>query len=304
MTSRIKLFLVLAFMCFIGIQATNQVNLPERNVLVIGIDGLRGDALMSAHTPNLDKFMNTGEYSFDADMGTKTNSASSWTNILTGVWSKKHNVKDEEFKKHLLTDYPHFFTHLKDDIRTASVINYETITSQIDCCSDIMLNSKNDEMVTEKAIELIKNDKSDLIIANLHELNEIGHKNGFGASVAEYAAQIQTVDKYFAKLLASVMEHAKSKNEEWMILITSDHGGEGKASDGMHKLQHVRYVPQIMAFVKKNGKVSIDLSDFYVNMNDAAAVGVAPTVMDYLGADKPAYFDGTSYLQPVEAAGY
>ncbi|MEZ5023485.1 MAG: hypothetical protein R2728_09545 [Chitinophagales bacterium] len=41
--------------------------------------------------------------------------------------------------------------------------------------------------------------------------------------------------------------HAKKQQEEWLVVITSDHGGEGSEFDGLHKLQQVRYAPQIMA---------------------------------------------------------
>ena len=65
----------------------------DRNILIIGIDGLRGDAFMAAQTPTMDHFMNDGEYSYDCDAGERTINGPSWTSILTGVWHKKHNVK-------------------------------------------------------------------------------------------------------------------------------------------------------------------------------------------------------------------
>ncbi|MEZ5007591.1 MAG: hypothetical protein R2753_05495 [Chitinophagales bacterium] len=196
----------------------------QKNVLIIGIDGLRGDAFMSAYTPNIEKFMNMGEYSFDADMGSKTNCVAGWASLSTGVWHKKHGAKDEEFKKTYFEEYPHFFSLLENKpIRTASIITYEPITSHIDCCSQIMLNSKNDNSAKEKAIELIRMDKSDLIILNYHELDACGQEKGFGSEFPTYVNYIQKADSMFVDVLTAVQAHAKKQQEEWLVVITSDH---------------------------------------------------------------------------------
>ncbi len=288
---------------FIILFAQSELNAQTpKNVLIIGIDGLRGDAFMSAKTPNFGKIMNAGEYSFDADMGAKTNCATGWSSLLTGVWYKKHNVKDESFKKNLLVEYPHFYSLLKADknIRTASIVNYEHITSHIDCCSDIMLNSKNDNAVKEKTIELIRLDKADVFIANFHELDEAGQVAGFNARSKPYVHKIQKADTMIVDILTAVQSHAKKRKEEWMLIITTEHGGEGTEFHGQHKLQQVRFAPQIVAFISEEGKIEIELEDYYMNLNDASLVNIVPTVLDYLSIDKPIYLDGNSYLKPLE----
>lgn len=293
------LYLIVAFIAFTSIAEVKAQH--AKNVLIIGIDGLRGDAFMSAYTPNIEKFMNMGEYSYDADMGTKNNCVAGWASLATGVWHKKHGAKDEEFKKTYFEEYPHFFSLIKDDnIRTASIINYEPITSHIDCCSQIMLTSKNDNAVKEKAIELIRMDKTDLMILNYHELDVCGQTEGFGSESPTYVNLIQKADSMFVDVLTAVQAHAKKRQEEWMIIITSDHGGEGTAFDGLQKLQQVRYAPQIMAFVDVNGAIKVEMPDYYLNLNDASLVNIVPTVLDYLNISKPFYLDGQSNLKSME----
>ena len=60
---------------------------PSSRVLVIGIDGVRSDALTEANTPNLDALMSTGVYSPDALNDDITISGPGWSDILCGVRS-------------------------------------------------------------------------------------------------------------------------------------------------------------------------------------------------------------------------
>ena len=63
---------------------------PSSRVLVIGIDGVRSDALTAANTPNIDALMSAGVYSPDALNDDITISGPGWSDILCGVRSDKH----------------------------------------------------------------------------------------------------------------------------------------------------------------------------------------------------------------------
>ena len=69
---------------------------------------------------------------------------------------------------------------------------------------------------------------------------------------------------------------------------------------GKQKLTQVRMVPQIMAVCNADGSIGIELEDFYASLSDAANVNIVPTVLDYLGLEKPYHLDGISYLMPVD----
>ena len=86
----------------------------KKKVLIIGIDGCRPDCLMKAKTPHLDSLMRSGAWSLKAQTGEITSSGPSWSNMLTGVWRKKHNVRNNSFKGGKLKEYPHFFVRLKE----------------------------------------------------------------------------------------------------------------------------------------------------------------------------------------------
>ena len=56
----------------------------NKKVLVIGIDGLRPDALLYAETPSMDAVIQSGVFNFDTIVEEDTISGPSWASILTG----------------------------------------------------------------------------------------------------------------------------------------------------------------------------------------------------------------------------
>jgi len=290
-----RLSLLLLFQLIISVLYAQS----DRNVLIVGIDGLRGDAFMAAATPNIDGFMNAGEYSYDCDAGMKTVHGPSWTSILTGVWSKKHNIKSDEFKKPMLDPNPHISSIINDSHRAASIVKWNSINEQIDCCSPIQSTGSTDEMIKNKTVSIIEKDDADLIFIQLGDVNEAGELSEFGPKSSIYVKAITRMDKTFADLLYAVQNHAKNTQEEWMIILCTDHGGHENEHDGHHKMTEVRMVPQILAFCKKDGSIGIDLKDHFVSLSDATNVNIVPTVLDYFGYPTPEYLDGNSYFLPV-----
>src|SRR5690606_16950556 len=55
-------------------------------VIVVGIDGVRPDALRDAPTPVMNTLIASGAFSERARTGVPTLSGPSWASMLTGVW--------------------------------------------------------------------------------------------------------------------------------------------------------------------------------------------------------------------------
>ena len=85
----------------------------QNKVLIIGIDGCRPDALLSASTPNIDKLWKNGAYSFQTKTDDISYSGSCWTGMLTGVWHAKHKVLSNKYLDPNIEEFPHFFNRLK-----------------------------------------------------------------------------------------------------------------------------------------------------------------------------------------------
>ena len=70
-------YLIIAFSLFYSCTKPMQ-----NKVLIIGIDGCRPDALISASTPNIDKLWKNGAYSFHTKTDDISYSGSCWTGVL------------------------------------------------------------------------------------------------------------------------------------------------------------------------------------------------------------------------------
>ena len=93
---RVVLLITMMFLwCGLPLRAAEQSNgLPTKKVLILGIDGLRPDALIAANTPNVDRLLENGCFSAEAQTGQYTVSGPGWSSLLTGVWWSKHGVTD------------------------------------------------------------------------------------------------------------------------------------------------------------------------------------------------------------------
>ena len=295
------LFILFSFLFISAVSAQSPIITEDRNVLIVGVSGLRGDAFMAANTPNFDQFMNSGDYSYDCDVGLKTIGGPSWSTILTGVWFKKHNVKSDDFKKPMFDLYPHFYANMEyTALRTSSLANWPAINEQIDCCSDIHIDCKIDRMVNERAIELINNDQVDVLFTQYSDVDEAGTLTAYSTSSSIYIKAIERMDRYFTGLLDAVKQQAMDSGEQWLIIVCTDHGGDGNEYAGKQKMTEVRMVPQLMAVCNSDGSIGIDMDDFYASLSEAANVNIVPTVLDYLGIDLPYHLDGESYLMPLD----
>ncbi len=216
---------------FFALQGQN-----ERKVLIIGIDGVRGDAALAAQTPNLDALAANGIISYDAQTLPITYSGPGWSTILTGVWMDKHKVTSNAFIPNDLDDYPHFFQHVKNldaSISTASIVHWSPVNTFIAQSSftDLEEEYGSDEDVKNAAINHLTNNDADVTFLHFDDVDGEGHSSGFSASNPDYLAEIEVADGLVGEVVASLQNRPNIDNEDWLIIICTDHGGEGTGHD-------------------------------------------------------------------------
>ena len=201
----------------------------KNKVLLIGIDGLRPDALEASRTPNLDDLIAHGAYSNHAQSGEYTVSAPGWSNILTGVWEKKHGVKDNSFRGARYDLYPSLFTRLEKSypsLYTSSIVSWEPINERIIPTADKRYsNHEDDNLVMEQAVNTLTQENPDFLFVYFGDVDLAGHKYGFNPSVAGYRKEIEEVDYQIGSVLQALRGRTNYSNEDWLILCTTDHGG-------------------------------------------------------------------------------
>lgn len=237
-----------------GTSDTSRAAEPARHkhVLVIGIDGCRTDALRAANTPNIDRLIDGGTVWYNAYAGgerhTKTEhttiSGPGWASILTGVWADKHGVCDNKFQNTHLKQpaegktiaYPTIFARIHEkhpEWYLASIVNWAPINQQIVQSDADCLDNGNDEQVAQKCVALLHSERDPaLVFLQFDAVDGAGHKTGYGPTSPCYLKSIETVDRQVGDVLAALKKRAHYDAEDWLVLVTADHGGLGTKHGG------------------------------------------------------------------------
>jgi predicted AlkP superfamily pyrophosphatase or phosphodiesterase len=232
---------------------------PKRpKVLFLGIDGCRFDALRASETPHLDQLIAEGAYSDttqilgDRYAGNDTVSGPGWSSILTGVWADKHGVDDNDFKRPNFKEYPHFFQRLKQvrpDAQTISLTSWPHIQTYIVSAADVGVAlatadekdyHRADKLVCDEAVRLLGEKDPAVAFVYFGNVDETGHKFGFHPSVPEYRKAIEETDAHLGEVLKTVRGRKTFAQEDWLVVITSDHGGQGTNHGGGRNIPEIR----------------------------------------------------------------
>lgn len=208
-----------------------------KKVLIIGIDGVRSDALLQANSPNIDLLTNNGTSSYDALNDDITISGPGWSAMLTGVWSDKHGVTDNSFSGQDYDTYPHFFHYVEENnssLYTASICHWGPINDQIvGEDSDFKLNVGSDESVADEGCDLLQNEDPDVLFLHFDEADGVGHSTGFSPTNTIYLDKIEEIDSLVGEVVLCVTSRANYSSEDWLVLLSTDHGGLGFSHGGV-----------------------------------------------------------------------
>ena len=208
----------------------------KRKVLFIGISGVSGDVMRQAQAPNMLGLLPHATYSFDALTQPPTNSGAAWSSLMTGVWSGKHGVTDNTFNGNRFDRYPAGLKYLKTlapQLRAVSIQAWPELNSRLITQADASVSLPgNDAAVRDSAVSRLKTGNADIVIVGFDGVQTAAHDDGYGTDIPEYMAAITTVDGYVGDLLAAVNGRAEKDQEDWLVVITSDHGGMGNSEGG------------------------------------------------------------------------
>lgn len=209
----------------------------RRKVLIFGLDGIRSDALQLANTPNIDTLIATGVFTYDSwNMGI-TVSGPSWSTIFTGVWYPKHGVTDNSYAGSNYNQYPYFPTRAKQinpNLQSVQMVTWSPMSQQV--YNDgfnkklIRQNNLNDLYSTVEAEFADPN--LDVMIAYTNIVDGVGHSTGFSPSNSAYMQMVEDVDAWVGRVMDALEARPDYANEEWLILLTTDHGGLGTSHGG------------------------------------------------------------------------
>lgn len=232
-----KAIYLLLFSCFITINLLGQD--IQKKVLIIGVDGCRPDALAVANTPNMDAWISQGLYSPHALNDDITISGPGWSAILCGVRSDKHLVTNNDFSGNNYADYPSIFKFIEDtqpSLHTLSICHWAPInTFIVGEDADFKLNASTDAEVASLAANYLEVNDPDLVFLHFDDVDSAGHGTGFSPEIPEYIAAIEGVDTYIGIVWSVITQRPSYANEDWLVIVTTDHGGQGRSHGGNSK---------------------------------------------------------------------
>jgi predicted AlkP superfamily pyrophosphatase or phosphodiesterase len=224
-------------------------------VLLIGIDGVRVDVLADAHTPHIDSLIAAGALASDAEAGRPTVSGPSWSSMLIGVWTDKHGVHGNDFSANRYDQYPDFLTRLEGvDSRfgTYAVVDWPPLATpadggpllsgaidRIDFFDGESLGYRvADSLSVIAAMESLTFADIDAAFVYLGDVDVVGHDTG--SLSPEYRAAIERADAQVGRLLDAVVRRRTYVREDWLILVSTDHGRTDTGGHGGDSVQESR----------------------------------------------------------------
>ena len=180
-----------------------------------------------------------------------TSTAPGWCSILTGKWADVHGITGNDITKTM--DTKTLLVSLTEDkfIGSASFITKwaghfdrknATYLDEKAYCEENSLpvsfvKCDNDEAsFNYTKDELAKADCSDFIFSILEPTDATGHNKGFSHNNPEYKEAFRLQDSYAKELIDAVKGRDTFAEEDWLIIITSDHGGI-KTNHGKESIQ-------------------------------------------------------------------
>ncbi|MCL2630647.1 MAG: alkaline phosphatase family protein [Firmicutes bacterium] len=206
----------------------------EPRLLFLGYDGLRADMIPLAsnkETSAILRVANDGGLFLGRTGGAKKGdqrvmTAPGWAAIFTGVWTDENKVKGN---KGISAKDPIFYTFHTAGIDAGFYYywkNFHThnYKNQYASAPSIFNRSENDNLVTNQMLSAISGNTS-AIFGVLDRTDYYGHRTGFNNGGNKYRDSFTQSEKDANRLIDAIEARETYENEDWLIIIASDHGG-------------------------------------------------------------------------------
>jgi hypothetical protein len=268
----------------------------DKKVLTIAMDGLRPDALAVANTPNIDALLDgsffgtsgaSGIFSMNAQAEHLTFSGPGWGAYMTGLHVDRHGADTNGFE-HVVPGTTDWFVPLEafnPALDTRRVLTWNIASTSFPSGADVVENyeysSNGDQLMTNRVAQMMQDPATDAVMMFYSDTDVAGHSCGFSPTAPCYITAIQKVDQQLGQVFSAMHARPTFANEDWLVLITSDHGGLGTDHSG--GLPEQRTIPYIVAG---------PLATTVLPRANPRQVDVAATVLTYFGAPIPTNYDG------------
>lgn len=229
-----------------------------KKAIILGYDGCRADILAEIDEANsgIAALVNDGAslnlyycggVNYPEVNTQDTSTAPGWCSILTGFWADVHGITGNDITKTMdtktlltslveekLADSSVFITKWKGHFSRKNA----TYLDEMAYCAENNLPvyftlSENDQFSHDLTLEEIKKaDCADFIFTIYEPTDGTGHSKGFTFNNPKYKEAFKTEDAYALEAINAIKARPTYAEEDWLIIITADHGGIGKGHGG------------------------------------------------------------------------
>ena len=248
------------------IKAHFESPLPEgktvKKAIVIGYDGCRVDLfplLSTAKKSAINTLLEDGghaiftyaggvPYSESPESVTQaTSTAPGWCSMLTGVLADKHGITDNDIVKEI-EPKTLILSLVEDGIvdKSAFYVSWDghfsrknaTYYGEKQYAKQNGVNAKFCRAFFDPGTkcnilsDLKKKDCSDFIFSTLEYTDHQGHDTGFTPTNPKYVSAFRDAEATGKDIIDAIKARKTYDSEDWLILITTDHGGNGGGHGG------------------------------------------------------------------------
>ena len=225
----------------------------EKKAIILGYDGCRSDILaeIDEAKSGITALKNEGAtlnlyycggVNYPEVNTQDTSTAPGWCSILTGFWADVHGITGNDITKTMdtktlltslvetkLADSSVFVTKWAGhfDRENATYLDEKAYCEQ-NALNVTYAKCDGDEASHAYTLEEIKKaDCADFIFTVYEPTDSTGHNKGFTFNNPKYKEAFKTQDAYALEAINAIKARPTYAQEDWLIIITSDHGGIG-----------------------------------------------------------------------------
>ncbi len=239
----------------------------EKKVAVIGYDGCRADIVAEKQVGGAINYLLAngasinltycGGVNYPAENTQATSTAPGWCSMLTGVWSDVHGITGNGITKSVepkmimtslieedVIDDAAFITKWKGHFTNSNstYIDEKTYCEENNINIDFNLRKGKKDIHTGAMEEITSADCADFVLIIYEDTDSTGHNFGFSFNNPLYKNGFRTEDEYGYEVIKAIEARETYETEDWLIIVTSDHGGIGTGHGGPSIQERMNFV--------------------------------------------------------------
>ena len=269
-------------------------------MLLVGWDGVRDDTARRLALPALTELAERGRWwstTLPDVTVAPTVTAVGWSTILTGAWPDEHGVMGNEEELNRLHRYPEVLTTAYCERPTlntygaASALIFGTTfgpgplfgpgvrtVDWVDRRKHPGKFTETDPLIQRAAEHQLRAEDPDLAFVYLGETDQVAHEFGTGV---EYEGAIARQDDRLARLVDAVRSRPGFADEDWLVMVTTDHGHLDEGGHGGGSWQE-RQSFVVAGVLDREAQWA----------QQAENIDIAPTILSHLQIPLPGRYRG------------